>query len=134
MWDKDVGIYTHTFYSYTLASCVNHPKRESKLTKIYSYILKNDSGAAPNPFWGICTLTICKPAIRRTANIGDWVIGTGSKNSKLKDGTVDLSDNIIYAMVITRIKTLSEYDKFCKKKLKNKIPNWKTKDWRQKVW
>jgi hypothetical protein len=103
------------------------------LTKIYSYILKNDSGAAPNPFWGICTLAICKPAIRRTANIGDWVIGTGSKNSKLKAGTFDFSDSIIYAMRITDIKTLSEYDEFCKNKWKKKIPNWRTKDWRQKV-
>lgn len=103
------------------------------MTKVYSYILKNDSGAAPNPFWGICTLTICKPAIRRTANVGDWVIGTGSKNSKLKDGTFDFSDSLIYAMKITEIKTLSEYDEFCKKKSKKKIPNWKTNDWRQKV-
>lgn len=103
------------------------------MVKIYSYILKNDSGAAPNPFWGVCTLTICKPAIRRTANVGDWVIGTGSKNSKLKNGTINLSDSLIYAMKITDIKTLSEYDEFCKKKLKKKIPNWRTKDWRQKV-
>ena len=90
------------------------------MTKIYSYILKNDSGASPNPFWGICTLTICKPAIRRTANIGDWVIGTGSKNSKLKDGTFDLSDSIVYAMVITHIKTLWEYDESCKRDGKRK--------------
>jgi hypothetical protein len=103
------------------------------LTKIYSYILKNDSGAAPNPFWGMCTLTICKPAIRRTASVGDWVIGTGSKNSKLNDGTFDFSDSIIYAMKITAIKSLSEYDEFCDKKAKKKIPNWRTNDWRQKV-
>jgi hypothetical protein len=102
------------------------------LTKIYSYILKNDSGAAPNPFWRKCTLTICKPVIRRTAEIGDWIIGTGSKNSKLKDGkNYDYSDSIIYAMKVTDIKTLSEYDEFCNKKLKYKIPNWRTKDWRK---
>ncbi|MBX2965916.1 MAG: hypothetical protein KF845_07200 [Cyclobacteriaceae bacterium] len=99
---------------------------------MYSYILKNDSGAAPNPFWGKCTLTICKPAIRRTAEIGDWIIGTGSKNSKLKDGKIyDYSDSIIYAMKVTGIKTLLEYDEFCNMKLKNKIPDWRTKDWRK---
>lgn len=38
---------------------------------IYSYVLRTDDGAAPNPFWGTCTLTICKPVIRRTAHIGD---------------------------------------------------------------
>ena len=47
---------------------------------IYSYVLRTDDGAAPNPLWGTCTLTICKPVIRRTAKVGDWVIGVGSAN------------------------------------------------------
>lgn len=99
------------------------------MTKIYSYVLRFDDGAAPNPFWGFCTLTICKPAIRRKAEIGDWVIGTGSKNTKLKEGNnVDFSDSIVYAMKITDKKTLREYDEFCKKHLINKIPKWKTQD------
>ena len=46
--------------------------------KIYSYVLKHDSGFAPNPFWGFCTLATCKPVIRRNAKPGDWIIGTGS--------------------------------------------------------
>ena len=72
------------------------------MKRLYSYVLRFDDGAAPNPFWQTCTLAICKPAIRRTSRIGDWVIGTGSKNSKLKDGnTYDLSDSVIYAMKIT---------------------------------
>jgi hypothetical protein len=104
------------------------------MTRIYSYVLRIDDGAAPNPFWGLCTLTICKPAIRRNAQIGDWVIGTGSKNTKLKDGkTYDFSDSIVYAMKITDKKSLSEYDEFCKNHLTNKIPKWKTKDWKLRV-
>ncbi len=104
------------------------------MTKIYSYVLRIDDGAAPNPFWGLCTLTICKPAIRRKAQIGDWVIGTGSKNTRLKDGkTYDFSDSIVYAMKITDKKTLSEYDEFCKSNLINKIPKWKTNDWKLRV-
>ena len=43
------------------------------MTKLYSYCLPYDDGAAPNPFWGTCTLVICKPAIRRTARVGDWI-------------------------------------------------------------
>ena len=54
------------------------------MSKIYSYVLRIDDGAAPNPFWGLCTLTICKPAIRRNAQIADWIIGTGSKILNLK--------------------------------------------------
>jgi hypothetical protein len=104
------------------------------MTKIYSYVLRIDDGAAPNPFWGLCTLTICKPAIRRNAQIGDWVIGTGSKNTKLKDGTIcDFSDSIVYAMKVTDKQMLREYDEFCNKKLSNKIPNWNTNDWRLRV-
>ncbi|MBK7886887.1 MAG: hypothetical protein IPJ86_06145 [Bacteroidetes bacterium] len=104
------------------------------MTKLYSYIIKHDGGAAPNPFWGLCTLTICKPAIRRTARIGDWVIGTGSKNSKLSDGKIyDLSDSIVYAMKITDIKSLSDYDTYCNTNLKEKVPKWFSKDWRKRM-
>jgi len=104
------------------------------MTKIYSYVLRIDDGAAPNPFWGVCTLTICKPAIRRTAQIDDWVIGTGSKNTQLSDGKIyDFSDSVVYAMKITDIKSLQDYDTYCNSSLINKIPNWSSKDWRKRV-
>ena len=104
------------------------------MTKIYSYVLRYDDGAAPNPFWGTCTLTICKPAIRRNAKIGDWVVGTGSKNSKCNDGNVyNLLDSVVYAMKISDIKSLEDYDKYCMVSLKEKIPNWRTTDWRLRM-
>ncbi|MEK6782270.1 MAG: hypothetical protein AABY93_11215 [Bacteroidota bacterium] len=96
--------------------------------------IKNDNGSAPNPFWGTCTLTICKPKIRRTAKVGDWIIGTGSKNSKLKDGnTYDLSGSLVYAMKVSDKKTIKEYDKYCQSDLPNKLPKWFNKDWRRKL-
>ena len=101
------------------------------MSKIYSYVIRIDSGSAPNPFWGVCTLTICKPVIRRVAKIGDWILGTGSKNTKLKDGKIhDFSGHIVYAMKITDKKTMYEYDYFCKENLINKIPNFRTNDWK----
>ena len=104
------------------------------MAKIYSYILKHDSGAAPNPFWKICTLTICKPVIRRKAEIGDWIIGTGAKIVKGEDGRcLDLSGRVIYAMKVTDKKTLQDYNAYCKKSLPNKIPHSKTTDWRFNV-
>lgn len=104
------------------------------MTKIYSYVLRYDDGAAPNPFWGICTLTICKPAIRRNAQIGDWIVGTGSKNAKCNDGKIhDLSDSLVYAMKISDIKSIEDYDNFCKVTFLNKIPNWRTTDWRLRM-
>jgi hypothetical protein len=102
--------------------------------KIYSYVLRFDDGAAPNPFWKTCTLTICKPVIRRNAEIGDWVIGTGSKNSRCNDGKIyDLSQKLVYAMKIDSIKTLEDYDSFCARDLPNKIPDWNSDDWRRLV-
>lgn len=108
--------------------------QKGTMIRLYSYVLRFDDGAAPNPFWGTCTLTICKPVIRRTAHIGDWVIGTGSKNSKLSDDkTYDLSDSIIYAMKITDKKKLEDYDKFCCQELQEKIPKWYDQDWRKRM-
>lgn len=101
---------------------------------IYSYVLRTDDGAAPNPFWGVCTLTICKPVIRRTAHIGDWVIGTGSKNVNLGNGEYcDFSNSIVYAMKVTDVKSMKEYDEYCRNTLNDKIPVIATKDWRLKV-
>ena len=98
---------------------------------IYSYILRFDDGAAPNPFWDLCTLAICKPAIRRKAREGSWVIGTGSKNSRCNDGKVyDFSGMLVYAMKITDVMTLHQYDIFCRENLPNKIPDRKNADWK----
>jgi len=95
--------------------------------KLYSYCIPYDDGAAPNPYWGICTLTICKPKIRKTASIGDWVIGTGSKDVP---GHGDLSNKVVYAMKITDKKTLAEYDEFCREEYPKKIPDWTHRDHR----
>jgi Nucleotide modification associated domain 2 len=98
--------------------------------KLYSYCLRYDDGAAPNPYWGICTLTICKPAIRRTASIGDWIIGTGAKNV---DGHGNLSNKLVYAMLVTEKMTLEEYDQYCKQHLPEKIPDVTNHDQRRRL-
>lgn len=46
-------------------------------THLYAYIIRRDFGFAPNPFHGTCTLATCKPKIRHTAKIGDWILGIG---------------------------------------------------------
>ena len=70
--------------------------------KLYSYIVARDYGFAPNPFHGFCTLATCKPGIRETAAIGDWIVGTGSK-SKGRDGY------LVYAMRVTEAMSFEEY-------------------------
>ena len=104
---------------------------KKKAGKIYSYALKYDCGFAPNPFWGICTLAVCRPVIRRTASVGDWVVGTGSKSVELKDRRRDFSGRVVFAMKVTDKKTLEEYDEFCRKDLEEKIPDWKSEDCRR---
>lgn len=106
------------------------------MTRIFSYVLPYDTGLAPNPFWGVCTLTVCKPGIRRTALVGDWVIGLrSSRVIKGNDGKLRKfpSDSVVYAMKITEIKTLAEYDAYCNQHLSMKIPAWDDPDWRRRV-
>ncbi len=97
--------------------------------RLFSYCLRHDDGAAPNPFFGICTLNICKPRIRSVAKKGDWVVGVGSKNVKGKD----YSGKIVYAMKVTNTMTMKEYAEYCKKTLPEKIPDTKHQDYRRKV-
>ena len=48
--------------------------------KIHAYVVVHDGGSAPNHEAPATTLAICKPRIRRSANVGDVVIGfSGSR-------------------------------------------------------
>jgi len=91
--------------------------------RLFSYIVDHDTGFAPNPFWGICTLAHCKPirdvpGIRSSAEIEDWVVGLGPK----KEG-----NPVVYFMKVTDKKeTFEEY--FKDTKFKKKIPNKRSKN------
>lgn len=45
------------------------------MNRIWRYVVATDSGYAPCASHGLLTLCICKPVIRRNAEVGDWVIG-----------------------------------------------------------
>jgi hypothetical protein len=64
--------------------------------KLSAYILRSDTGFAPNPFGYHCTLACCKPTIRRKAVRGDIIIGTTSISTHAEAG------RLIYAMRVTR--------------------------------
>ncbi len=72
------------------------------LPKLHSYVVVRDYGFAPNPFFGFCTLATCKPNIRSSAAIGDWVIGTGSK-SKARNG------HLVFAMRVGEAMPFEQY-------------------------
>ena len=69
---------------------------------LFSYVVTRDYGFAPNPFFDVCTLATCKPGIRRTAEVGDWVIGTGSK-AQGRQGF------LVYVMCVSEKMTFNEY-------------------------
>lgn len=73
------------------------------MSKLYSYVVRYDSGFAPNPFYGFCSLATCKPDIRRTASVGNWVVGSGSKS-------VGRGGFLVYAMRVTEILTFEEFN------------------------
>jgi len=70
--------------------------------KLSAYIVKIDSGFAPNPFGGYCTLACCKPAIRRHAKVGDIIVGTAPVDHPRAGG-------LIYAMSVEKVLTIQEY-------------------------
>lgn len=69
---------------------------------VYIYVVDRDFGFAPNPFHGCCSLATCKPGIRRSAKVGDWVIGMGGARLKAKG-------RCIFAMRVTEARSFNEY-------------------------
>lgn len=80
--------------------------------RLYVYVVVHDSGFAPNPFHGYCTLATCKPRIRRGAEVEDWVMGLGSvRNAQ--------AGKLIYAMRVDEAMSFNDYwndPRFQKKK------------------
>ena len=77
-----------------------------KVEKVFSYIISHDTGFAPNPFWGRCSLACCKPAIRRSIgnhwnpNQHNWIIGISPKHR---------GNELIYMMRVDDCITFPEY-------------------------
>ena len=80
----------------------------------FVYTLAHDSGFAPNPFHGYCTLACCKPKIRARANVGDWVLGITPKH---------LGHRLAYAMRVSASLSFEQY--FSDRRFAPKKPRWK---------
>lgn len=72
------------------------------MSSVYIYVVRYDFGFAPNPFEGVCTFACCMPVIRRTAKIGDWLVGMGGSELKA-------TGRCIYAMRVTGELSFNEY-------------------------
>jgi hypothetical protein len=75
------------------------------MARIYSYVVRYDSGFAPNPFYGLCTLATCKADIRKSAKVGDWVVGAGSNDRSVRRG-----GHLVYAMRVSETMPFDAYD------------------------
>jgi hypothetical protein len=84
------------------AHAATSPATTASALRVYSYIVARDFGFAPNPFFGWCPLATCKPVIRRTARVGDWILGSGSADK-------GRSGQAIYAMLVQEAMTFGEY-------------------------
>ena len=69
---------------------------------LFSYVVARDYGFAPNPFHGVCTLATCKPGIRKYAQVGDWIVGTGSK-------CFGLEERLVFFMKTAEVMTYNQY-------------------------
>ena len=88
---------------------------------LYSYVVRYDSGFAPNPFLGYCTLATCKPGIRQRALVNDWLVGTASNAKGIRRGGY-----LVYTMRVTKILSTQEYwtAPMFEKKKPNLFQNW----------
>jgi hypothetical protein len=101
------------------------------------YRMTVDSGFAPNPYFGYCTLAACTPNHQRARlDIGDVIIGYESehlKRQRLKKfgGKTPRTNALIYYMKVEKILTLDEY--FRSKEFSKKVPDQKSRDYRKRV-
>ena len=78
--------------------------------KLIAYKVKNDSGFAPNPYFGVLTLATCKPKIRSSSNvhIGDWIAGWTAASSKYFP-TPFGEEKLVYLARISNIIPIEQY-------------------------
>lgn len=74
------------------------------LTQLFSYVVRYDSGFAPNPFYDYATLATCKPLIRKAAVVGDWIVGTGSAAKGADRGA-----RLVHAMKVSETTDFRSY-------------------------
>ena len=72
------------------------------MNRVYIYVVDRDFGFAPNPYHGYCTLATCKPIIRKTAKVEDWIIGMGGARLKA-------TGRCVFAMRVSQVISFNEY-------------------------
>lgn len=84
---------------------------------LFAYAVTRDLGFAPNPFHGVCTLATCKPRVRKSAQVGDWVMGVGGKTLG------HIYRKCIFLMKVTEISDFQSYWQNPEFRLKRPVRN-----------
>lgn len=92
--------------------------------RLFTYKVAHDGGSAPNPFHGVCTLAICKPAIRRVAKPGDVVVGLGCGSE---------SARVVYCMLVEGTIAWSAYIAACHGRGAVAAPGVDAQSWKKKI-
>ena len=79
--------------------------RNPDMSRIWRYSLVADNGMAPCAEQGILTLCLCKPMIRKSACVGEWVVGFVPR--RINDGRV----HVAWAGRIAKSVSMGDYEK-----------------------
>ena len=70
---------------------------------VFVYTVKYDDGFAPNPFHGVCSLSTCKPDIRKAAQLGDIIIGkAAAPNGHRLVFAMEVDEILTYDRILAR--------------------------------
>jgi hypothetical protein len=87
--------------------------------KVCAYVMTYDTGLAPNPFHGVCTLAVCTPNhVRANLEENDYIIGVAGVRLRQKLNLPSDSWRLIYAMKVDKFKELDAYYNSADYKLK----------------
>lgn len=79
--------------------------------RVFSYVVAHDTGFAPNPFHGWCTLACCKPRIRSQASPDDLVVGMTRR-----------CERVVFIMQVDEAMSFAEY--WSDTRYRAKRPQW----------
>jgi hypothetical protein len=90
------------------------------LATLYSYIVREDHGFAPNPYGGVLTLTCCKPDMRLQAQPSDYVAGISGADHPAGRKLLLLAAKITDRMTMTAYRDWAESE--CTDKIPGPVP------------
>jgi hypothetical protein len=91
-------------------------------TRLFVYRIVTDSGTAPHISNGYLTLTLCKPGIRKSAKVGDYVLAlVALQHGRITGAGEDRYYKAAYLFRVTEQVLMDDYEDWCKIHAQSKI-------------